>query len=112
MSVMRAKMKINHIDKPYEGQEILYFNPVSRSDSYPADGSDENNTYAKFSPSGMLSLTVCNPALLGNLNTSTLEEIWNGELATKLREKFLTYDYEGCGSHCPVVMSRLNRGVK
>jgi hypothetical protein len=65
MSAMRAKMKLNHIDRRHEGQEILYFNPVSRSDPYPADGSDENNTYAKYSPSGMLSLTVANPALLG-----------------------------------------------
>lgn len=64
MTAMRAKMRVNHIDKRHEGQETLYFNPVSAS-WYPADGSDENNTYAKFSPSGMLSLTVINPALLG-----------------------------------------------
>jgi hypothetical protein len=64
MAAMRAKMKINHIDKRNEGYETLYFNPVCAS-RYPEDGSDENNTYAKFSPSGMLSLTVANPALLG-----------------------------------------------
>lgn len=68
MIAMRAKMKINHIDKRHEGIETLYFNPVSRSDRYPDDGSDENNTYAKFSPSGMLSLTVCNPNLLGKFS--------------------------------------------
>lgn len=66
---MRAKFKINHVDKRYlesNGQETLYMNPVSRS-QYPADGSgyDEDNTYAKFSPSGMLSLTIANPALIG-----------------------------------------------
>lgn len=65
MTAMRAKMKINHIDKQFEGQETLHFNAVGRSDSYPDDGSDENNTYAKFTPSGELSLTVVNPALLG-----------------------------------------------
>lgn len=43
MPAMRAKMKI----------------------AYPSDGSDEDNTYAKFSPSGSLSLTVANPALVG-----------------------------------------------
>ncbi|MBN8960588.1 MAG: hypothetical protein J0H71_05605 [Rhizobiales bacterium] len=64
MGAMRAKMKINHIEKRFEGQETLYFNPVCAS-KYPEDGSDENNTYARFSPSGMLSLTVANPALLG-----------------------------------------------
>ena len=68
MTAMRAKMKINHIDKRNEGYETLYFNPVSRSDRYPDDGSDENNTYAKFSPSGMLSLTIANPALLGKFS--------------------------------------------
>lgn len=62
---MRAKFKINHIDKRYlPNQETLYFNPVSAS-QYPADGSDENNTYAKYSPFGMLSLTIANPALIG-----------------------------------------------
>lgn len=66
MIAMRAKMKINHIDNRNRehGQQTLYMNPVSRSDGYREDGSDENNTFAKFSPSGMLSLTIANPALL------------------------------------------------
>lgn len=38
---------------------------VSKSDGYPADGSDENNTFAKFSPSGKLELQIANPALIG-----------------------------------------------
>ncbi|WP_292722413.1 hypothetical protein [Mesorhizobium sp.] len=57
-------MRLNHIDNRHNGQETLYFNPVSAS-KYPADGSDENNTYSRFSPSGMLSLLVVNPALIG-----------------------------------------------
>jgi hypothetical protein len=66
MAAMRAKMRLNHIDiRNTPSSETLYFNAVAKSDSYPADGSDENNTYAKFSPSGMLSLTVANPALIG-----------------------------------------------
>jgi hypothetical protein len=64
MTAMRAKMKINHIDRRHESCETLYFNPVAAS-RYPDDGSDENNTFAKFSPSGMLSLTIANPALIG-----------------------------------------------
>jgi hypothetical protein len=39
--------------------------PVCKSGGYPANGSDENNTFAKFSPSGSLELTVANPALIG-----------------------------------------------
>jgi hypothetical protein len=38
---------------------------VSRSTPYPDDGSDEDNTFAKFSPSVDLSITIANPALLG-----------------------------------------------
>lgn len=64
MPVMRAKMKINHIEKRFEGQETLYLNAVAAS-KYPENGSDENNTYAKFSPAGMLSLTIANPDLIG-----------------------------------------------
>lgn len=67
MADMRAKMKLNHIDKRYDGIETLYFNPVAAS-KYPADGSDENNSYAKWSPSGMLSLSVANPALHGKFD--------------------------------------------
>ena len=33
--------------------------------SYPPDGSDEDNTYAKFSPSADFRLLVANPALHG-----------------------------------------------
>lgn len=36
-------------------------------DAYPADGSDEDQLFAKFSPAGALSLPVANPALLGIL---------------------------------------------
>lgn len=37
--------------------------PVGPKGSYPADGSDEDNTYAKWSPSGSLELCFTNPAL-------------------------------------------------
>jgi hypothetical protein len=62
MSAMRAKMRIAFVQKQV-GSELLQFAAVARSDRYPADGSDENNTYAKFSPSGSLTLTVANPTL-------------------------------------------------
>ncbi len=40
---------------------------MARSSAYPEDGSDEDNTYAKFSPQGDCTITVANPALLGKL---------------------------------------------
>jgi hypothetical protein len=70
MTAMRAKMRITSItqNKDTDGNvtsEQLSFSAVAKSTSYPEDGADEDNTYAKFSPSGSLSLTVANPALLG-----------------------------------------------
>lgn len=62
---MRAKLKIASIKKTEGPQEILRFHGVSKADGYPADGSDENNTFAKWSPSVSLEMTVANPALHG-----------------------------------------------
>jgi hypothetical protein len=66
---MRAKMVLQDVKKyPTEGettQETLSFSAVAKSEAYPDDGSDEDNTYAKFTPNASLSITVNNPALLG-----------------------------------------------
>lgn len=62
---MRAKMKVGHVFSLGDTHENLTFFCVSKSGAYPEDGSDEDNTFAKFSPSGKLELTVANPALLG-----------------------------------------------
>lgn len=43
-------------------QSIVAY-PVAKSTAYPADGSDENNTFAKWSPSGEFKLSITNPAL-------------------------------------------------
>lgn len=45
--------------------ETLKFTAVSKKDGYPEDGSDENNTFARFSPSADMSITVANEALHG-----------------------------------------------
>ena len=61
---MRAKFQLQSVEQFAQGTETLKFTPVSKKSAYPADGLDEDNTYAKFSPSGSLSLTVANPALI------------------------------------------------
>jgi hypothetical protein len=67
---MRAKMCVGSVTPFWpdaEGkpqQELLYLHGVAAK-QYPEDGADENNTYAKFSPSISLQLTLANPALLG-----------------------------------------------
>lgn len=62
-TAMRAKVKLNRVEK-FVGSERLVFNPVCAK-AYDSDGLDEDNTYAKYSPSGEFQLSVTNPALLG-----------------------------------------------
>ena len=71
MAKMRAKMFISKIDKFSETAEAVHFYAVGPS-SYPEDGSDENNTYAKFSPGAELNITICNPALLGQFKVGDM----------------------------------------
>lgn len=67
MPEMRAKFKINEVKRTEYGEQ-LKMNPVCKSGSYGEDGLDEDNTYAKFTPSGELTLMVSNPALFGKFN--------------------------------------------
>lgn len=68
---MRAKVRVGSvIPGPLGGDgkptyETLQFHGVSKNEGYPEDGSDENNTFAKFSPSVSMSFHVANPALIG-----------------------------------------------
>ncbi len=65
MSVkMRAKVKCTAVTIR-ENVEVLEFSAVCKSGSYGSDGSDEDNTYAKFSPTADFKITVANPALFG-----------------------------------------------
>lgn len=68
-TTMRAKMRVGAV-LPFQvdgvvTQERLMLHCVAKSGSYPADGSDEDNTFAKFSPSGALDIQIANPALIG-----------------------------------------------
>ncbi|PZU82905.1 MAG: hypothetical protein DI527_24575 [Chelatococcus sp.] len=62
---MRAKLRVGSIIPFGEAQETVTFHGVSKSDGYPADGTDENNTFAKFSPSAKFDIVIANPALIG-----------------------------------------------
>lgn len=61
---MRAKLKVGSVESCGEG-EIVRFHAVAKNEGYPSDGSDENNTYAKFSPSADMTINIQNPALVG-----------------------------------------------
>lgn len=64
---MRAKMKVSAVNRTEYGEE-LKMSPVCRSEGYGEDGLDEDNTYAKFTPSGEMTLLITNPALFGEFN--------------------------------------------
>lgn len=64
--MMRAKMKVSKVEQ-FETCENLTFNAVCKSGSYPEDGSDEDNTFAKFTPTAELKMSITNPALLGKI---------------------------------------------
>lgn len=62
---MRAKMRVTSVENHGETHEDLAFSAVSKSDGYPVDGSDENNTFARWTPSAELRMSITNPALIG-----------------------------------------------
>lgn len=62
---MRAKVRVTAVRKDSGDQETLTFNFPAKDGPYPADGSDEDQQFARYSPSGSLSLTVANPNLIG-----------------------------------------------
>lgn len=69
MTTMRAKLQVGHIvvHRDKDGnttQETLNMHAVAAS-KYPEDGSDEDNTFARFSPGASLSINIANPALFG-----------------------------------------------
>lgn len=67
MAVMRAKMVLESVQR-FENSEKLTFRAVPKSTAYPENGLDDDNTYAKWSPTADLSMMVTNPSLFGKLN--------------------------------------------
>jgi hypothetical protein len=66
MSVtMRAKFQVNRVER-WQGQDKIVASAVT-SKPFDPEGLNEDNTYAKFSPSGALELTIANPALVGKI---------------------------------------------
>lgn len=61
---MRAKFIVESITQ-YENQETLKMRAVGPNGTYPKDGSDEDNSHAKSSPSASLEISITNPDLHG-----------------------------------------------
>lgn len=64
MPTMRAKFQVGSVEQ-FADSERVKFHAVAKSSAYPQDGSDEDNTYAKFSPSASCEILIANPALRG-----------------------------------------------
>jgi hypothetical protein len=62
---MRAKMEVESITIGYGNMETVTMKAVCKHESYPADGKDDDNTYALWTPAGEISLSITNPALHG-----------------------------------------------
>jgi hypothetical protein len=70
-TTMRAKLQVSSVfahrypDTGETASETLHFHGVAKPTGYPPDGSDEDNTFAKWSPSVNLQIQITNPALFG-----------------------------------------------
>jgi len=68
--MMRAKMVISSVkrvvgvDSDVVSEELSAY-PVCGNNPFGPNGESEDNTFARFTPSGQLSLTVNNPDLFG-----------------------------------------------
>ncbi len=65
--MMRAKFSVRNVERRSDTQEHLEFSPVCSS-PFDAEGNSEDNTYAKWTPSGSLTLEITNPALIGRFS--------------------------------------------
>ena len=67
--MMVAKFVVRGVVQQGEpvSSEILKMAPVT-SKPFDAEGFSEDNSFAKWTPSGNLEMTVTNPALLGRIN--------------------------------------------
>ena len=64
MRTMRAKMRVTNVEKS-DTHEKVSFSAVAKSSAYPEDGSDEDNTFTRYTPSADASFVIMNPALFG-----------------------------------------------
>jgi hypothetical protein len=62
--MMRAKMKVTSVNKFSDTCLQLEMAAVCKSSGYPEDGSDENNTFARWTPTANLKMSITNPNLV------------------------------------------------
>ncbi|QXE85960.1 hypothetical protein KP003_16595 [Geomonas nitrogeniifigens] len=58
-------MQVAAVTEAYQGSEIVKMYPVCGQ--FGKDGESEDNTYARWSPSGSFELQITNPDLVGKI---------------------------------------------
>lgn len=61
--MMRAKMQVQSVTK-HEGSVSLSMMAVTGKEPFGPDGKSDDNTFARWTPSAALSMTINNPELL------------------------------------------------
>ena len=88
MTTMRANFRVAKVEK-FETSERITFAAVAKSTGYPADGTDEDNSFDKWTPSAELTMTITNPALHGQFEADEkrFKEAMEKKKAEKTKEK-------------------------
>jgi hypothetical protein len=67
--MMRAKFQVTFVQEHKDADGSTRCETVSMcavaAKGYPADGSDDDNTYARWSPQADFKITIANPSLFG-----------------------------------------------
>lgn len=64
--MMRAKVKVSSVELTEYG-EVIKAAPVCGNKAFGPNGESEDNTFARFTPSGAIQLTINNPELFGKI---------------------------------------------
>ena len=65
--LMKAKMQVSQVTDFGSNTQEVKMVPVCGSQPYGPNGESEDNTFARYSPSGELRLIITNPDLTGKL---------------------------------------------
>lgn len=72
MPRMRAKFRVTDVVKGGENYETIKFMPVPGNTPYGPNGESEDNTFARYTPSGSCELAITNPSLVGQFERNQL----------------------------------------
>lgn len=65
--MMRAKMRVQAVTNSSPTYESLTLMAVTGKEPFSADGESEDNTYARWTPTANLTMSITNPALIGKI---------------------------------------------